>query len=362
MRVRLKGLNSITKRLADGTQRTYFYAWKGGPPLRGEPGTPEFVASYNEAVARKVVPRRGTLLSVLQGYQASEDFLGLAPRSRSDYIGKIKLIEKEFGDFPLAALTDNRTRGIFKAWRERLAASSRRQADYAWVVLARVLSWGMDRGLVPANPCARGGRLYRGSRAEKIWTDTDEAAFLERAPAHLRLPLLLALWTGQRQGDLLRLPWSAYDGTHIRLRQSKGGARVVIPVGTPLKAAIDAGRLPRLMGQGVQAGGGGRRDVSRSARHRSDATRDCWMHRGRDRDHHWTLAAQRARDHRHALPPPRSNARRERDPQARNANENSRLSARLLRDVLVKKGKHRGKSMAGGLGFEPRLTESESVN
>jgi len=240
MRIRLKGINSITKRLADGTTRTYRYAWKGGPPLRGEPGTPEFIASYNEAVARKVVPPRGTLLSVLQGYQASDDFTGLAPRSRSDYVGKIKLIEKEFGDFPLSALTDNRTRGIFKQWRERLALSSRRQADYTWVVLARVLSWGMDRGLVAANPCARGGRLYRGSRAEKIWTDADEVAFLERAPAHLHLALSLALWTGQRQGDLLRLPWSAYNGTHIRLRQSKGGTRVVIPVGAPLKAALDA--------------------------------------------------------------------------------------------------------------------------
>ena len=240
MRVHLKGINSRRKVLADGTVRTYYWAWKGGPPLHGEPGTPEFIASYNEAAARKVLPPRGTLLSVLQGYQASEDFLGLAPRSRSDYVGKIKLIEKAFGDFPLSAMTDNRTRGIFKAWRERLAVSSRRQADYAWVVLARVLSWGMDRGLVAANPCARGGRLYRGSRAEKIWTAADEAAFLERAPAHLHLPLLLALWTGQRQGDLLRLPWSAYDGRHIRLRQSKGGARVVIPVGAPLKAALDA--------------------------------------------------------------------------------------------------------------------------
>jgi integrase len=240
MRVRLKGINSITKRLADGTRRTYWYAWKGGPPLGGEPGTPEFVASYNEAVARKVVPPRGMLLSVLQAYQLSEDFLGLAPRTRSDYVGKIKLIEKAFGDFPLIALTDNRTRGIFKAWRERLAASSRRQADYAWVVLARVLSWGMDRGTIPANPCARGGRLYRGSRAEKIWMDADEAAFLERAPTHLHLSLLLALWTGQRQGDLLCLPWSAYDGKYIRLQQSKGGKRVVIPVGAPLKAALDA--------------------------------------------------------------------------------------------------------------------------
>jgi integrase len=95
--------------------------------------------------------------------------------------------------------------------------------------------------LVAANPCERGGRLYRGgSRAEKVWTAADEAAFLQIAPAHLHLPLLLALWTGQRQGDLLRLPWSAYNGTHIRLCQSKTGRRVVIPVGEPLKIKLDA--------------------------------------------------------------------------------------------------------------------------
>jgi integrase len=107
-------------------------------------------------------------------------------------------------------------------------------------VLARVLSWGLDRGLVMANPCKRGGRLYHASRSDKIWTEADEAAFFERAPVHLHLPLILALWTGQRQGDLLRLPWSAYDGNHIRLRQSKTGSRVMIPVGTPLKGALDA--------------------------------------------------------------------------------------------------------------------------
>lgn len=50
---------------------------------------------------------------------------------------------------------------------------------------------------------------------------------------------MLAIWTGQRQGDLLRLTWKAYDGKHIRLRQSKTGARVVIPVGAPLKAMLD---------------------------------------------------------------------------------------------------------------------------
>ena len=200
------------------------------------------MATYNEAISRRVSPPRGILLSVLQQYQDSEDFRALADSTRRSYIALIKSIEKRFGSFPLSALTDRRSRGIFMSWRDQLAASAgRRHADYAWTVLARVLSWSFNRGLVAANPCERGGRLYRGGgRAEKIWTVADEAAFLERAPAHLHLPLMLALWTGQRQGDLLRLPWSGYDGKHIRLRQRKTGARVVIPVGAPLKAALDA--------------------------------------------------------------------------------------------------------------------------
>lgn len=239
MRVSLKGINRVKKRLADGSTRIHYYAWKGGPPLRGTPGSPEFHASYNDAVASRKVPPQGVMLAMLKGFQQSQDFLGLADRTRADYLAKIKLIEKKFGDFPLSAMTDRRTRGVFMAWRDQLALSSRRQADYAWVVLARILSWALNRGLVGANPCEKGGRLYRAERVDKIWTHDDEAAFVAKAPKHLHLPLLLALWTGQRQGDLLRLPWSAYDGAYIRLRQSKTGARVAIPVGAPLKAALD---------------------------------------------------------------------------------------------------------------------------
>src|SRR5262245_41347212 len=124
MRIRLKGLNFSVKKLADGTTRTYWYAWRNGPLLQGEPGTPEFIASYNEAVARKAVPPKGTLLGVLLQYQASEDFTGLARSTRRSYVALIARIEKAFADFPLAALTDRRTRGIFKAWRDRIASDS----------------------------------------------------------------------------------------------------------------------------------------------------------------------------------------------------------------------------------------------
>jgi integrase len=106
-------------------------------------------------------------------------------------------------------------------------------------VLARVLSVAKDRGKISVNPCEKGGRLSAGSRRDKIWTLEDEAAFLEKAPAHRHLPFLLAIWTGQRQGDLLRLTWSGNDGSRILLRQSKTGARVAPPVGEPLKVVLD---------------------------------------------------------------------------------------------------------------------------
>lgn len=239
MRVKLKGINRISKRLADGTPVTYYYAWKGGPRLNGKPGSPEFIASYNEAVnARKLTPA-GTLRSILDAYESSSAFLKLAERSQADYKRHLRAIATEFGDFPILALNDRRSRGEFLAWRDRLATTSRRNADYRFAVFARALAWSYDRGLTSLNPLERPGRLYRANRNDAVWTDDDESAFYAKAPAHLHLALTLALWTGQRQGDLLRLTWTAYDGKTIRLKQRKTGARVALPVGAPLKLALD---------------------------------------------------------------------------------------------------------------------------
>jgi integrase len=76
----------------------------------------------------------------------------------------------------------------------------------------------VERGcrLRPKNPCERGGRLYAADRGDKIWTEADVARLLAAASREMELALILALWTGQRQGDLLTLPWSAYDGSHLR--------------------------------------------------------------------------------------------------------------------------------------------------
>jgi integrase len=109
-------------------------------------------------------------------------------------------------------------------------------------VLARILSVAKDRGLIDANPCEKGGRIYKADRAEKIWSLECIRQFLAVASPELRLALVLGLWSGQRQGDLLKLCWANYDGAAIRLRQSKTGKRVTIPVGVPLKEALDAAK------------------------------------------------------------------------------------------------------------------------
>lgn len=244
MRVKLKGINSARARLATGEVVTYYYAWRGGPRLLGAPGSAAFVQSYHDAIASKREERKrvDTLLGLLDAYEDSADFKTLADATRSGYRQHLRAIADEFGDFPITALADRRSRGEFLAWRDRLALKSRRGADYRFAVFARVLSWSFNRGLAPLNPLERPGRLYRAARKDSVWTEQDEAAFIDKAPEHLHLALLLALWTGQRQGDLLRLTWTAYDGETLRFSQSKTGARVVIPVGRPLKLALDARR------------------------------------------------------------------------------------------------------------------------
>jgi integrase len=251
-RGKLPGLATASKRLADGRRRKYYYAWRGGPMLKGADGVPlklgdpEIIVAYAAAHAERKKPAQGTMFSLIAAFKAASEFTTLSEKTQKDYRRYLKMIEEEFGTMPLAAVEHRKARGEFKAWRDTMADRPR-VADYAWTVLARVLSVAKDRGTISVNVCERGGRLYEADRAENIWTADHIKAFCGVASDELQFALLLALWTGQRQGDLIRLTWQQYDGTHIRLRQSKGRGkkgrrRVVIPVGTPLKEALDARR------------------------------------------------------------------------------------------------------------------------
>ena len=346
MRVDLKGIHRVEMKLATGETRVYHYAWRGGPRITAQPGTPDFVRQYQEAHAALRAPTAGTFMTLIAAFKGSAEYLQLAPSTVRAYTAYLKLIEDEFGDMPLAALKDPRVRGEFKAWRDRFA-NTPRKADYAWSTLSRILSFSKDRGLIGTNPCEGGGRLYTADRTDKIWQDADVASFLKVAAPELALAMMLALWTGQRQGDLLRLPWSAYDGKHIRLTQSKTGRRIVVPAGAPLRtllertercgpscsaaraarsddhprATVDVRWIPNVVGQGVRASRHRRPDVPRYSRVGGGAARPCRRDGAADRNVHRPQLEGRRTHPRRALPRARREARRDRGHETRNENK-----------------------------------------
>ena len=96
MRVKLKGIASATATLSNGERVTYFYAWRGGPRLVGEPGSPEFLASYEAAHRNRRTPDPSLFRSVIAAYLKSEAFIGRRERTQSDYRKQIAKIEIGF--------------------------------------------------------------------------------------------------------------------------------------------------------------------------------------------------------------------------------------------------------------------------
>lgn len=244
MRVRLKGVNPVKKRLSGGKETIYYYHRATGTRLTGEPGSAEFIASFEAADKVMALGRNaGTVSWLIKQYQDSRAWKQLAESTRE--IGRLNLraVEDKWGKTPLKIAGDKRSRAVFLKWHDKLAETHPRAADAKLSALARVLSWGLDRGLIDDNPLSSFERAYSSTRAEQIWLPEHVTAFGAVASPELMAALALAIHTGQRQGDLLALPWSAYDGKAISLRQGKTRRHVYIPCTRALKETLDA--LPR---------------------------------------------------------------------------------------------------------------------
>jgi integrase len=89
-------------------------------------------------------------------------------------------------------------------------------------------------------------RAYSSDRSEIIWLPEHVNAFLAVASSEMQLAMALALHTGQRQGDILKMTWSSYDGSAISLRQGKAKrlgkmpASIRVPCTKALKITLDA--------------------------------------------------------------------------------------------------------------------------
>lgn len=154
--------------------------------------------------------------------------------------------EAKFGNLPLAALEDPRVRQDFMKWRASVAAESgEREADNRLGAISAMITWARENGQVNVNHIAGFRRLYHSDRSDIIWLPEHVKAFMAVASIELQRAMILALHTGQRQGDILRLSWGNYNGSAIVLRQGKAqrngmaGRRIEVPVTRALKAMLD---------------------------------------------------------------------------------------------------------------------------
>lgn len=242
MLVRIKGVHTVKAKLADGTKKTYYYAWRGGPKVEADPNTEAFAlecGKLREAAAPKIVDTLETLIGTFKGpNEQNPDWLALAETTRRDHEYAFKLILKEWPQMPVKLTQQRGMKAAIRKW-HRGFASNPRKADKLLFSLSKLFSYAIANETIDKNPCAGIERLYTGSRRESVWTPAMIATFRAKAPAHLLLPFEIAVGTGQRQGDILALSPKDYDGHYLRFRQSKSGKRLKVKVHAKLKAMLD---------------------------------------------------------------------------------------------------------------------------
>jgi integrase len=237
--LRLKGVKRVKKVQADGSIREHFYhraTMKRLDPLN-------LITSFADAERAMRTRSSGTLTDLIRLFDTSETFKGLSDATREAYVWKLRAIGAKWGSLPIEATQDKAFRADALTWQEEVAKKSPRSADNLLAALARVLSYAKERSKIDLNVLDTFKRLYKSDRSEMVWPDGVVGRFLELADSPMRTAMYLARNTGQRQKDIRELPWSAYDGTNIRLRQSKTKKPIDMPCPLELRGYLDG--LPR---------------------------------------------------------------------------------------------------------------------
>jgi integrase len=220
MKLRPKGRKAgrvVRHTLADGTAKEYHYA-----PHRREP---------KEQIGAD------SLHTLIAAFQRSPKWRNLSAATQQNYIHYLKPLHRAAH----VRVTEIRRRDLV-AVRDQIAASRGDGAAIGFVrSVSALLAWAVENDWLEYNP-ARGLAKDLAHGHLPAWRPEDAAIAMERLPEPLRRVVVLALYTGQRRGDLCALTWAAYDGRAIRLTQEKTDEPLVIPCHPELKAELDAWR------------------------------------------------------------------------------------------------------------------------
>lgn len=228
-----------------GTVR--WYVRKPGCPkvrLKAQFGTPAFMNEYTVAMAgaSPMKPsarlRDGSLAWLVARWKESSDWLSFKPSTRRQRDNILTHVLEKSGDVDYRDLTRADIRGGKEDRKDRKGA-----ANNFLKTMNALFRWAEEEELVDENPAAgvRHFKLQRGGF--KTWTLDEVKQYRDRWPLGTRERLVfeIAVNTGLRRGDLVRVGWPMVDGDVIGIVTEKTGTHVSLPIMPKLEEALKYG-------------------------------------------------------------------------------------------------------------------------
>ena len=196
--------------------------WAAYRKLSGEPKT-------------KLKP--GSFSALIAAYKEGPEWVALASQTRTDWARYLSWIENAWGSLMVASLEP---RHVLKL-RDKYA-STPASANNLLRCLSAVMSWSVPRGWRETNPCTHVKKL-KGGVAYPPWDAGDIEHFRAYARSDLWQAGALALYSGQRLGDVLKMRWADIEEGLIAVTQTKTKKKLWIPMHAQLRLLL--GELPR---------------------------------------------------------------------------------------------------------------------
>jgi integrase len=162
-------------------------------------------------------------------YIMSRRFRNLSPNSKRIYMNGVDTLNEYISGHTLNEITRPMVIGI-----RDLLYDSPGKCRVAMSVLNNILKYSYDKGWVKSNVASRLGDMPPYKEIDR-WQEDEIDKFLTTAPPHIKDAMMLALYTGQRRSDLIRMEWSHYRDGMIHVKQRKTDVELWIPVHPKLK-------------------------------------------------------------------------------------------------------------------------------
>lgn len=229
--------NGVHRVVARGREYFYWHPGRGtkhpGARVRlpSDPQSPEFWTALRSA--QGMSSEVATFGSVIDLYLTSPKFLGLAKASQRAYRGQLSIARAGFGNLSVEAMRPSLIRGVVDGLADKAPT-----ANLFLGVMKALSAWAVARDHLPRS-ITEGIEAYETDDGHKPWTDAQIAAAREHLTGAVRRGIMLALYTGQRGSDIVRLGWTDIDDNGFRLRQRKTGREVWCPILPELAAEME---------------------------------------------------------------------------------------------------------------------------